>query len=95
MAIAGGDPNYHLGFSALDLPPCGVLASLLPGAKAHNHGPAAAGGAAQSGAEWPPEAIENRDAMATHRGRQDLGGITSQKWWPKAIKSRGCTSSPG
>ena len=55
------------------------MASLLPGAKAQTHGPADAGGAAQSGAEWRPEAIENRDAVATHRGQQDLGAITSQK----------------
>jgi len=55
------------------------LASLLPGARAQTHGPAEDGGAAQSGAEWRPEAIENRDAVATHLGQQDLGAITSQK----------------
>ena len=41
--------------------------------------PADDGGAALSGAEWRPEAIEDRDAVATHRGQQDLGAITSQK----------------
>ena len=37
------------------------------------------GGAALRGAEWRPEAIEDRDAVATHRGQQNLRAITSQK----------------
>ena len=41
--------------------------------------PADAGGAALSGALCRHEAIENRDAVATHRGQQDLGAFTSQK----------------
>ena len=49
------------------------------GSKEQDHGPADAGGAALSGALCRPEAIENRDAVATHRGQQDLGAITSQK----------------
>ena len=38
-----------------------------------------AGRRRRSCAEWRPEAIENRDAVATHRGQQNLRAITSQK----------------